>query len=68
MGVKALLHLQQVQVSNVVVAQILVVHRHRLHCAQAKAAQEILEALEVQEASLTIAGEELLDVVLLLLL
>lgn len=65
---KAQLNLYQVQVSHVVVAQVLVVRVHHLDGAQAEAGEEILEALEVQQALLAVAAEQLLDVVLLLLL
>lgn len=44
------------------------VHLHQLDSPQAKAGQEILEALEVQQALIAVAAEQLLDVVLLLLL
>lgn len=49
-------------------AEVLVVHVHHLHRAQAEAGQQILEALVVQQASFTVTVEQLLDVVLLLLL
>lgn len=66
--VVALLDLDHVQVSHVVVAQVLVVRVHQLDDPQAEVGQKILEALEVQQALVAVAAEQLLDVVLLLLL
>lgn len=66
--VKPLLHVHQVEVGHVVVAQLLVVHVDHLDFAQAQAEQQALEALEVQPVLLAVAAEQLLDVEALLLL
>lgn len=47
MCVKPLLHIQQVEVSYVVVAQIFVIHINHLHFAQTQAKQQTLKALEI---------------------
>jgi len=65
--VKPLLHVQHVQVGHVIVAQLLVLHPHHLHLAQAQADQQTLEALEVQAVLRAVAPEQLLDVESLLL-
>lgn len=66
--VQALLHLQQVEVGDVVVAQVLVLQAHHPHLAQPQAQQKVLEAAEVQPVALAVAAEQLLDVEALLAL
>lgn len=57
------LHLQQVQVGDVVV--LVMLELHHLHFAQAQAQQQVLEAAEAEPVVLAIVVEELLDVVAL---
>lgn len=63
-----LLNVQQVEVSYVVVAQIVMIHTQHLHLAQTQTEQQALEALEVEPVLLAVAPEQLLDVEALLLL
>lgn len=65
---KPLLHVEHVEVSDVVVAQVLVIHTDHLHLAQTQAEQQTLESLEIQPVFLAVAPEQLLDVEALLLL
>lgn len=61
-----LLDLQQVQVGNVIVAQLLMLQAHHLHLPQTQAEQQALEATEVQLAALAVTPEQLVDVEALL--
>lgn len=60
------LDLQQVQVGNVIVAQLLMLQAYHLHLPQTQAEQQALEATEVQLAALAVAPEQLVDVEALL--
>ena len=48
--------------------QILVIYIYHLHFAQTQAVQQALKSLEIQPALLSIALEQLVDVITLLLL
>lgn len=62
----SLLHIKQVKVGYMVMAQILMFYAYHLHLAQAQAQQQTLKALEVQTVLLAITTKQLLDVEMLL--
>lgn len=68
MCVKAFLHIKQVEVSYVVMAQILMIHTDHLYFTETQAKQQTLKSLEIEPSFLTVAPEKLLDVKVLLLL
>lgn len=65
---EALLHVQDVEMSDVVVPEVVVGHVDHFDFAETQANQHALKALEIQPALLAVAPEQLPDVELLLFL